>query len=171
VRAIHDIEQSALADSELVPGDRSPADLKSRFADTFERLVTALEADQRFAGTLDVRELAAKRLALTPDSTPPVALHSNPGPEHTFVDPTNGDFVGLIDFGDAYRSHPALDLRPWAEAEDSQALLAGYASAHPLPAGLEDVWRTGRFIVELSRAVRGLRNPNELEAALERLLQ
>jgi hygromycin-B 7''-O-kinase len=171
LRAIHDIEQSVLADSELVPGDRTPSDLKTRFADTFERLATALEADQRFAGTLDVRELAAQRLALTPDNTPPVALHSNPGPEHTFVDPTSGDFVGLIDFGDAYRSHPALDLRPWTEAEDSQALLAGYASTNPLPAGFEDVWGTSRVIVELSWAIRGQRNPNELEAALRRLLQ
>jgi aminoglycoside phosphotransferase (APT) family kinase protein len=171
LRAIHDIEQSVLADSELVPGDRTSADLKTRFAGTFERLATALEADRRFAGTLDVRELAAQRLALTPDNTPPVALHSNPGPEHTFVDPTSGGFVGLIDFGDAYRSHPALDLRPWAEAEDSQALLAGYASANPLPAGFEDVWRTGRVIVELSWATRGQRDPNELGAALRRLLQ
>ena len=40
----------------------------------------------------------------------PVLLHSNPGPTQVFVDPANGRFRGLIDFGDSYLSHPALDL-------------------------------------------------------------
>jgi hygromycin-B 7''-O-kinase len=170
LRAIHEIEQSAFADGELMPGDRTPADLKTRFSDAFDRLADALEADERFDGTLDVAEVAARYLTHTPESTPPVALHSHPGPEHVFIDPATGAFVGLIDFGDAYCSHPALDLRPWTEAADGEALLAGYRSGGPLPDGFEDVWRTGLVIVELARAIRGRRSPTELSASLDRLL-
>lgn len=170
LRAIHEIEQSAFAEGELMPGDRTPADLKTRFSDAFGRLATALGADARFDGALDVREVAARCLARTRGSTPPVALHSNPGPEHAFVDPATGSFVGLIDFGDAYRSHPALDLRPWTEAADGEALLAGYRSVGPLPDGFEDVWRTGLVIVEVARATRGRRSPDELSSSLDRLL-
>lgn len=170
LRAIHEIEQSALAASDAVPGDRVPADLRRRLSDSFDRLAAALAADGRFAGTPDVADVAARCLAGLPDSTPPVALHSNPGPEHTFVDPATGSFVGLIDFADAYRSHPALDLRPWTEPADGEALLGGYRSAGPLPAGFEEVWRTGLVINELARATRGRRSPAELTVSLSRLL-
>ena len=171
LRAIHEIEQSPFAESELMPGDRAPVDLKTRVFETFDRLAAALGADERFAGVIDVREIARHRLAVTPENTLPVALHSNPGPEHTFVDPTSGAFVGLIDFGDAYRSHPAFDLRPWTKAADADALLAGYRSAGPLPAGFEDVWRTGLIIIELARAARGLRSTEELVTAVKRLIE
>jgi hygromycin-B 7''-O-kinase len=169
LRQIHAIDQSELASSGLVPGDRSPADLPARFADAFSRLADALEADERFAEVADFRKLAADRLAATPDDTAPVALHSNPGPEHTFVDPGSGDFTGLIDFGDAYCSHPALDLRPWTEQGDADALLAGYVSVGSLPPGFEDVQLTGRIIVELAMAARGYRGPEELAVALDAL--
>lgn len=169
LRAIHETEQSTLVASDLMPGDRTPGDVRARFTDAFDRLAAALEADRRFAG-VDVGGVAARCLDGIPESTPPVALHSNPGPEHTFVDPETGAFVGLIDFGDAYRSHPALDLRPWTEAVDAEALLAGYRSSGPLPDGFADVRRTGLVIMELARATRGRRGPDELRASLERLV-
>lgn len=170
LRAIHEIEQSAFTEGEVMPGDRTPADLRKRLSDAFDRLAAALGADERFDRALDVRDVAAHCLARVPESTPPVALHSSPGPEHAFVDPATGSFVGLIDFGDAYRSHPALDLRPWTEPADGEALLGGYSSVGPLPDGFEDVWRTGLVIVELKRATRGSRSPAELSASLGRLL-
>ncbi len=169
LRSIHEIDQSSLFESDLMPGDRTPADVRTRFSDAFDRLAASLEADGRFAG-IDVQGVAARCLDGIPGSTTPVALHSNPGPEHSFVDPASGAFVGLIDFGDAYRSHPALDLRPWTDAADGEALLAGYRASGPLPGGFEDVWRTGLVIVELARASRGLRSPEELSASLDRLL-
>lgn len=171
LRAIHEIDQTVLARHELMPGDRDPADLRTRLAEIFERLGAALEADATFGGAVDVRKLATDRLARVPDHTFPVALHSNPGPEHTFVDESTGAYTGLIDFGDAYRSHPALDLRPWTEPADGEALLAGYRSAGPLPDGFEDVWRTGLIVIELARAARGRRSAEELVVALERLLE
>jgi hypothetical protein len=107
---------------------------------------------------------------MTPDDTPPVALHSNPGPEHAFVDASSGAFLGLIDFGDAYCSHPALDLRSWTEQGDAEAVFAGYNSAGTVAAGFEDVQLTGRIIVELAMASRGHRTPEELAHALDELL-
>jgi len=56
---------------------------------------------------------------------PPVPLHSNPGPTHVFTDP-ECRFTGLIDFGDAYAAHPALDLRSWPDPEDRLLLREAY---------------------------------------------
>jgi aminoglycoside phosphotransferase (APT) family kinase protein len=170
LRRIHSIDQSVLHSSGLVPGDRAPADLRSRLAEMFTRLADALEGDGRFSQVTDIRELASRRLATTPENVRPVALHSNPGPEHTFVDPVSGTFIGLIDFGDAYRSHPALDLRPWTDERDADALFAGYLSAGPPLPEFEEVRLTVRIIAELAMAARGYRAPEELAGSLNRLL-
>ena len=170
LRRIHEIDQTTLATSDLLPGDRDAADLRRRFADTFDRLAIALDDNSDWNRALDVREIAATRIAATPAETEPVALHSNPGPEHTFVDPDSATFTGLIDFGDAYRSHPALDLRPWPDEHDAEHLLAGYRSLAPLPNGFEHVWRTGLVIMALARAARGVRSTEETVAAIEQQL-
>jgi hypothetical protein len=48
----------------------------------------------------------------------------------------------VIDFGDAYLSHPALDLRRWGQAADRDAVLAGYAAAgRPLTDSFHANWR------------------------------
>ena len=52
--------------------------------------------------------------------------HADPSDEHTFV--KDGNYTGLIDFGDAYITHPAFDLRRWPEA-DRPALMKGYLGA------------------------------------------
>jgi aminoglycoside phosphotransferase (APT) family kinase protein len=170
LRRVHEIDQSTLATSELMPGDRSPTDLRTRFADTFERLADTLENSEGWDRALDVRAIGAARLADTPSETNPVALHSNPGPEHTFANPESGQFSGLIDFGDAYRSHPALDLRPWGNETDAEHLLAGYQSLGPLPDTFEQVWRTGLVIMALARAARGNRSREETIISVEHLL-
>jgi aminoglycoside phosphotransferase (APT) family kinase protein len=169
LRRVHQIDQAPLT-TELLPGDEGPAGLRARFADTFERLTEALEAHDDWNNEIDLAALASERLAATPDGTEPIALHSNPGPEHTFVDPYTGAFTGVIDFGDAYRSHPALDLRPWADDTDATNLLAGYRSLGPLPESFDDVWLTGRVIMELARASRGMKTPAEATTSIERLL-
>jgi aminoglycoside phosphotransferase (APT) family kinase protein len=170
LRRLHEIDQTQLATSDLVPGDRSPADVRTRFADTFERLAQALNQTEGWDNALDVRAIAAARLAGTPAETDPVALHSNPGPEHTFAHADNGRFRGLIDFGDAYRSHPALDLRPWDDETDAQHLLTGYQSLGPLPEDFDHVRRTGLVLMALTRAARGSRGREETVASVERLL-
>jgi aminoglycoside phosphotransferase (APT) family kinase protein len=169
LRRLHEIDQAQLDTSDLLPGDRSPADLHSRFADTFARLADALDHTEGW-DNVDVRAIAASRLAGTTTDTNPVALHSNPGPEHTFAHAASGRFSGLIDFGDAYRSHPALDLRPWDDETDAQHLLAGYQSLGPLPDGFDHVRRTGLVLMALTRAARGSRSKEETITAVERLL-
>lgn len=169
LRTIHGIDQSALAASELVPGDRSSRDLRTRISNAFARLHAALQHDDRLADVVDVPKVAADRLDRTPEDVDPVTLHSNPR-LNTLVDPDSGAFTGIIDFGDSYRSHPAFDLRPWLPEGDGEAVLEGYSSAAPLPAGFEDVWRTVLIIEELGDAVRGRRDPAELRDALDLLL-
>ena len=170
LRAIHGLDQSVIAESGLMPGDRSNDDLRTRISDTFARLSTALEHDHRFADVLDIRKLAAERIEHIREDERPVSLHSNPGPEHTFVDAARGSFTGLIDFGDAYRSHPAFDLRPWSGEGDAEAVFDGYRSVGPLSPGFEEMWRTVLVIGELGRAARSRRAPDELRASLDRLL-
>lgn len=168
--ALHGVEQAALERSELVPGDRHPSDLRARIAAAFERLAAAVGADSVLAAVADVRRIAAERLRATPPAGGVVTLHSNPGPEHVFIDPVTGAFTGLIDFGDAYRSHPAFDFRPWVDEADAVAVLDGYRATGPLPPDFEDVRRTVLVLGALGRAVRGRSTPDELAAELGRLV-
>jgi hygromycin-B 7''-O-kinase len=159
LRRVHDVDQSAMAASALVPGDGSAAGLHDRISALFDHLITSLAADPRWAAEIDLRAVADQALAGLPARTPPVTLHSNPGPEHCFVERGTGRFSGLIDFGDSYRSHPALDVRSWRSPEDSRHMLAGYRAAGPLPGGFGHVWRTGIIITQLRLAARGHRDP------------
>jgi hygromycin-B 7''-O-kinase len=170
LRRVHEVSQSAMASSGLIPGDRSAADLRDRLSAMFEQLITALAAGPGWTADLDLRAVAAQLLASLPPGTPPVTLHSNPGPEHCFVDPAGGRFTGLIDFGDAYRSHPALDVRSWASLEDSRHMLSGYQALGPLPAGFEHVWRAGLIVTQLRLAARGRREQDQAARTIQELL-
>lgn len=67
-------------------------------------------------------------MALLPENDERVALHSNPYLEHTFADPQTHTYLGTIDFGDAYLSHPAFDMRRWNLPAEREALLRKYPS-------------------------------------------
>ena len=100
----------------IVPADRDAAALHQRLEFGFADLVDALdEHPDPVALPLPAAEIAAQALAALPTSfdTSMVVLHSNPSPNHVFVDPDRGTMTGVIDFGDAYTSHPALDLHRW----------------------------------------------------------
>jgi hygromycin-B 7''-O-kinase len=145
LRRIHGVGQAAFATSDLLPGD---ADLRSRLADAFAAFAAG------WNGPGDVAAIARACLDDVPDDCEPVMLHSNAGPTHTFADP-EGTFSGLIDFGDAYRSHPALDLCAWSDERDAACVLAGYRSQGPLPATFERVWFVGCALATLTRAAKG----------------
>ena len=68
-------------------------------------------------------------------------MHSNPGPPHTFVDQNTGRFQGLIDFGDSYISHPALDLWRWRWPTERAAALAGYTADAAVSADFMRTWK------------------------------
>jgi len=170
LRRVHLVDQKAMENSGLIPGDKRPADLHDRLSAMFGHLIAALAADKRWTAEFDLRAVADQLLADLPASTPPVTLHSNPGPEHCFIDPASSRFTGLIDFGDAYRSHPALDVRSWASLADSQRMLAGYRAAGPLPEGFEHVWRTGIIVTQLRLAARGDRKPEPTARTIRQLL-
>src|SRR5207237_246087 len=135
---VHDAPQAPLLDSELFPGDRTPADLLGRLDISFASVVSTLAGHPHSAdiwsGDLAPHTLAAAvREVVAPIArggwVALVALHSNPGATHTFVDEPAGTFTGLIDFGDAYVSHPAFDLVRWTDAGDRTDVLDGYAAA------------------------------------------
>jgi aminoglycoside phosphotransferase (APT) family kinase protein len=169
LRSIHQTDQSRLRDNDLMPGDEKASDLGPRLDDAFGRLAYALRTDKTWRGDLDIRQLAARLIKRLPGNTDPVALHSNPGPEHVFVDPITGQFTGIIDFGDAYRSHPALDIRPWRQPADIADLLAGYRAAGPLPSGFEDVVSACLVMAELGQVARGRQDPQTAAARIREL--
>ena len=98
--------------------------------------------------------LSSRAAERVPDDVEGVALHTNPGPTHTFVDPDSGRLTGLIDFGDAYIGHPAFDLWQWGDPEDRAAVLAGYAESGPPPAWFWPVWDLAQAVGDLTALVR-----------------
>ena len=99
-------------------------------------------AEQPGGWPLDVSaNVLIDRAAYAVEAEPPrVALHSNPGPEHVYIDASSLAYRGLIDFGDAYISHPAFDLRRWTSPADRAALMAGYADAGPVGESFLRTW-------------------------------
>jgi hygromycin-B 7''-O-kinase len=92
--------------------------------------------------------------ALPPQFNTPVPLHSNPGPTHAFVD-ADGVLTGLIDFGDSYLSHPALDLRTWSAVSDRLALREGYLEGEAPQGDFEAVWTVAMIYTDLKAIAWG----------------
>ena len=168
---IHAIDQAPLIASGLFPGDGGPEDLPGRIRSSLGRVLPTAAAKEGWPAELDPEQVIETSLAATPTDTSPVALHTNPGPEHVFVDPDTGAFTGLIDFADSYRSHPAFDPRTWVSREDSDALLAGYAEANSLSDGFMAVWHVALIIQEAAFAARGWRPTAEAAEGIRQLVQ
>jgi aminoglycoside phosphotransferase (APT) family kinase protein len=139
---VHLVPQEPLVESALFPGDRTADDLRSRLAEAFYDVLVLLErADIVWPLDCPPHAVVETALAALPATTSFVALHSNPAPEHTFVDPATQTYTGTIDFGDAYSSHPALDLRRWKDPVDRDSLLEGYLSVGSVDEAFMAVWR------------------------------
>jgi hygromycin-B 7''-O-kinase len=169
---IHTLPQAPLAASGLFPGDRTADDLRSRLAEAFDEVLAALgRAGDVWQFAASPRRVADAALgALLPAATVFVALHSNPGPEHTFADPVTHIYTGTIDFGDAYISHPALDLRRWKDPSDREALLAGYLAAAPVDATFMGVWRVTQVWADLAAIATAPAYRDTAHAHLQRML-
>src|SRR5262249_40402940 len=133
------------------PTDRTALDFKARLSEYFDVVAGRLEKNGR-KWPLDISfESARERtLAALPGSQEFVALHSNPGAPHTFVDPGRGRFQGLMDFGDAYISHPGLDVWRWRWPAERAAALAGYTADTPVS---DDFMRTWKAVTVAASAV------------------
>jgi hygromycin-B 7''-O-kinase len=142
LRRIHALAQAPLRESELLPGDHTFVDVQIRFGRYFTDLVDAVRCEQvPWTFEWSPEQVGARALAALPSSRERVALHSNPYLEHVFVDPETGAYSGLIDFGDAFISHPACDLRRWTRPADREALLEGYAADEPIGEAFLATWR------------------------------
>lgn len=147
---IHRLPQEPLRASGLFPGDRTADDLRARLYEAFDDTLEALDAAaSSWPGSVAPADVARRALHALPETTAYVALHSNPAAEHTFADPLTETYTGTIDFGDAYISHPALDLRRWRDPADRTALLAGYTAEHPVDESFLAVWRVAQILVDM----------------------
>jgi aminoglycoside phosphotransferase (APT) family kinase protein len=143
LRVMHGLEAEPFRSSGLFPGDADTSATRTRLQRDLQRAVQAA-ADMHTVWTLAISpEEAAARVRPDLDviEDTPVPLHSNPGPEHVFVDPETLRLAGVIDFGDAYLSHPALDFRRWAQPADRAALMDGYAAGRRLTDAFHANWR------------------------------
>jgi len=139
-----------LAESDLVPVDAGGAALARRLELGFADLVEVIAEDPAcWSPVRSPEEVAAAAVALVPTEFTPVVLHSNPGPMHVFCTP-EGAFTGLIDFGDSYASHPAMDLRTWPDPADRLALREGYLGGASPSAGFEAAWTAAMIYTDMA---------------------
>jgi len=151
LRRLHAIPQQPFHDSAHFPTDRTAAEFKRRLFEYFDVVARRLEAKGRtWPLEIPFETVRGRTLAALPESQEFVALHSNPGPPHTFVDRATGRLQGLIDFGDAYISHPALDLWRWRWPAERAAALAGYTADAPVS---DDFMRTWKAVAVVASAI------------------
>jgi hygromycin-B 7''-O-kinase len=166
LRRLHALPQAPFSGNALFPGTRTREAFVERVRANLAHAVQVI-GDTPHLWQLDVTpaDLASRVLAALPASIDVVTLHSNPGPVHTFVQPESRAFVGLIDFGDAYISHPALDWR-WPTHADRVALLHGYGADTPVPDAFLAAWPA---VLVLSDMATLATRPQTRPQALERL--
>jgi len=151
LRWIHGLPQTPFADNSLFPGDRTADDVRKRIDELFEEFVARIHGEQsRWSQALTPEQVAERAPTLLPDRDERVALNSNPWHEHTFVDPVTARYTGLIDFGDAYISHPALYLRPWRVLAEREALLAGYTADGPVADEFLATWLVAQVLGDMA---------------------
>lgn len=169
LRRIHSLPQAAFVESRLFPGDQSPVDVYWRFGNLFDEAVELVHAQRtphEWTFALPPQAVARAAMRLLPDADGCVALHSNPGPEHVFVDAVSGRLTGSIDFGDAYISHPVHDLRRWRCPQDRQDIWDGYVSGAPVNESFQQTWRVACALTDMLAIARA---PHCRKAAVEEL--
>jgi aminoglycoside phosphotransferase (APT) family kinase protein len=152
----------------LVPLDADGQALRARLEFGFADLADlSAEHPERWTAVVSPDEAAKRALAVVPERFTPVVLHSNPGPTHVFCD-EDGNLTGVIDFGDAYASHPAMDLRAWPDPADRLAVREGYLDGAAPSAEFEAGWTAAMIY---SDAAVVLTRPELAEAAARDLME
>jgi aminoglycoside phosphotransferase (APT) family kinase protein len=161
LRRLHAQPTEPLANTGLFPTDVDAGALRHRLelalADLVDEITSNPDCWQLALSPEDIFVRAID--ALPVQVAAPMTLHSNPGPTHAFVD-ADGALTGLIDFGDSYLSHPALDLRTWPAVSDRLALREGYLDGDAPPGDFEAVWTVAMIYADM-KAITG---PTELAA-------
>lgn len=169
---IHNIPQAPLRESGLFFGDQSPVDLRWRMGSFFDEAVEMIRNEGKTWDYPLPPEIIGRRVMATlPDVKDVVALHSNPGPEHTFVDPVTGKLTGIIDFGDAYFSHPVNDLRRYRSPEDRSSVLAGYLEEAPVDKNFMPVWRIACSLSDIVAIAFSVEHQSAAVAELNQILE
>ncbi len=167
------ILHSADVSDPIVPADTDAAAVYRRLEFGFADLLDAFdERPDPAALPLPAAEIAARALGAVPTSidAPMVVLHSNPSPTHVFVDPAHGTMTGVIDFGDAYTSHPALDLHRWPAPADRAAIRAGYLDGTAAPVGFDRLWTVAMVYTDLAVIAGGSAHTGDAVADLSERL-
>ena len=165
LRAVHTLDPTGLVLAGVLPVDGDADGLRRRVELGLADLVEYL--DSHPAGwplNIAPAQVAAAALDALPRrlGQPPVVLHSNPGPPHVFID-DSGIFTGLIDFGDCYASHPALDLRTWPHPADRITLRECYLDGRPAGTEWKAVWTVAMLQADLGVLAGG--RPQQAAAA------
>jgi aminoglycoside phosphotransferase (APT) family kinase protein len=174
LRRIHGVELAPFEASGMFPGDSNADEVKVRIVEGLRSAAEAVVTQKEpWPFEIDPVTLTERALAESADlDLKRSALHSNPGPEHVYVDPTSLRFQGLIDFGDAYISHAVFDMRRWSSPGDRAALIDGYgAESQPDDAFLR-TWRTvilGGLMATIAGTGPGVARPERRQAALNDL--
>jgi hygromycin-B 7''-O-kinase len=172
LRNIHSIRQEPLRKSELFFGDLSGVGIRWRIGNLFDEAAQAIHATgPAWRYPLAPEEIGRRLVRALSDGGTIVPLHSNPGPEHAFVAPESGTLTGLIDFGDAYFSHPVNDLRRFRDPADRIAVLQGYLEAGPVHDGFWAYWRAACALADMSVIADSSAGRAAAEAELEEILR
>jgi Ser/Thr protein kinase RdoA (MazF antagonist) len=86
------------------------------------------------------------------------------------VDPTSGQLTGIIDFGDAYFSHPVNDLRRYRSPEDRAVVLAGYLECGPVSEAFMATWHVACAITDITTIAYSFEPQPSAVAELDQIL-
>lgn len=135
---LHSINQEPFIESGLFPYDKTSDNVKQRFLYRFNLVLDSIEKNLKASEVRSARNIGIEIIAQIPDRLNMVALHSNPYKEHTFIN-ADKTYSGIIDFGDAYISHPVNDMRRWSFKE-RRYLLDGYTSVGSICNDFMPMW-------------------------------
>ncbi|GIH03627.1 hypothetical protein Rhe02_16940 [Rhizocola hellebori] len=141
-------------DISRLPTDNDAAALRNRFEHGFADIADGFSLVPL---PLPLNMVISRSLAALPETLiqAPALLHSNPGPTHAFVDPGTGQLTGLIDFGDSYAGHPALDLHRWPDPADRILLRHAYLDGAVPAREFHQIWTVAMICTDLAVIARG----------------